>query len=172
VHVLQHRGADVGPWNIEQTRIGGRGGCLTADGVPLVFYHFEGFCREAARLMDPGLSRAGYRVPARIVRRIHVPYVNAVLRARRVLRRQAAWDASRGGDTRALQGAALPSVSFLHGLRCGLEGRYVWLFAGRAWYWDGPIWRALFRWYDALRRGAQPCLAESAGKPAARGGSC
>jgi hypothetical protein len=46
VHVLQHVGAGVAPWNFSQYRIESRRGAPTIDDVPLIFYHFHGFrCR-------------------------------------------------------------------------------------------------------------------------------
>jgi hypothetical protein len=44
VHVLQHAGAGLAPWNFDRYDFGGseRAG-YTVDGVPLVFYHFHQF---------------------------------------------------------------------------------------------------------------------------------
>ena len=44
VHVLQHAGAGLAPWNFDRYRFGhGADGAFTVDGVPLVFYHFHQF---------------------------------------------------------------------------------------------------------------------------------
>jgi len=43
VHVLQNRGADLAPWNIEGRRICARGDNIFVDNDRLVFFHFSGF---------------------------------------------------------------------------------------------------------------------------------
>lgn len=44
LHILQHLGAGVAPWNYSQYRFGQDGqGTITVDGAPLVFYHFHQF---------------------------------------------------------------------------------------------------------------------------------
>lgn len=44
LHILQHLGAGVAPWNYGQYRFGqDAGGTPTVDGAPLVFYHFHQF---------------------------------------------------------------------------------------------------------------------------------
>ncbi|OWY27291.1 hypothetical protein [Herbaspirillum robiniae] len=44
VHIIEHLGAGVAPWNFGQYRFGQRGdGTLTVNGDPLIFYHFHQF---------------------------------------------------------------------------------------------------------------------------------
>jgi hypothetical protein len=44
LHILQHTGAGVAPWNYSQYRFGkDAGGSFTVDGAPLIFYHFHQF---------------------------------------------------------------------------------------------------------------------------------
>lgn len=41
VHVLQHPGAGLAPWNVEQYALERRDGNVLVDGRPLVFYHYH-----------------------------------------------------------------------------------------------------------------------------------
>jgi SAM-dependent methyltransferase len=41
VHVLEHPGGGLAPWNAERYRIEERGGKVVVDGRPLVFYHYH-----------------------------------------------------------------------------------------------------------------------------------
>lgn len=41
VHVLEHPGGGLAPWNAEQYRIEARDGRVLVDGLPLVFYHYH-----------------------------------------------------------------------------------------------------------------------------------
>ena len=44
VHVLQHEGAGLAPWNFDRYRFGRLpGGAFGVNGVPLIFYHFHQF---------------------------------------------------------------------------------------------------------------------------------
>jgi len=44
LHILQHKGAGIAPWNYSQYRFGlDRQGIVTVDDTPLVFYHFHQF---------------------------------------------------------------------------------------------------------------------------------
>lgn len=41
VHIIQHAGAGVAPWNYPNYNIENDNGCITIDNVPLIFYHFH-----------------------------------------------------------------------------------------------------------------------------------
>ena len=44
LHILQHHGAGIAPWNYSQYHFGeGDRGMITVDGSPLIFYHFHQF---------------------------------------------------------------------------------------------------------------------------------
>ena len=43
VHVVEHLGCGVAPWNVFQYELGSRDGVPLVDGVPIVFYHYFGF---------------------------------------------------------------------------------------------------------------------------------
>jgi hypothetical protein len=58
VHVLQHPGAGVGPWNSERYTLERRDGCLLVDGLPVIFYHYQSV--QLIRGMTT-LRRLGFR---------------------------------------------------------------------------------------------------------------
>jgi hypothetical protein len=92
--ILQHKGAALAPWNIENYRItpAGRGGGVLVDGQPLIFYHFHalrvmsyrrfGFCWV--------LPSVGYDFTPVAQRLIYRPYAAALRAAARELRRASA----------------------------------------------------------------------------------
>jgi putative methyltransferase (TIGR04325 family) len=43
VHILQHPGANLAPWNIRTHQLSESAGSLRVDGQPLIFFHFHGF---------------------------------------------------------------------------------------------------------------------------------
>jgi hypothetical protein len=75
VVVLQHKGANLAPWNVENCHVTRRNGQLMVDGVPVVFYHFSGLRQVAKCLYQSGLMR-----PAKgAVRRwIYRPYLQTL----------------------------------------------------------------------------------------------
>lgn len=62
VHVLEHPGADVAPWNVADPPLTLADGRFFVAGKPLVFYHFQGFRLLGPRLIDPNLAEYGNRV--------------------------------------------------------------------------------------------------------------
>jgi hypothetical protein len=96
VHVVQHKGANVAPWNLEQYAVRSTRGGVMVDGEELLFYHFAGFRFLYRNVVDPGLRSRGYRFSPTVCRHVFCPYVAEVLRAMRVL--------SRLGGARALHG--------------------------------------------------------------------
>jgi hypothetical protein len=47
VHVIQHPGANLAPWNVDGHLLACDGRNVTVDGRPLIFYHFSGVHRDA-----------------------------------------------------------------------------------------------------------------------------
>lgn len=85
--VLQHKGAGLAPWNIDQYEIAAQKSDVLVDGTPLVFYHYHAFrwlgafCGRA--LVIPSL---GYDFTPRQLRLIYRPYVGALATAERSAR--------------------------------------------------------------------------------------
>lgn len=83
VHVLQHPGGGVAPWNVQQYDISIQDGVLMvthatgSSPVPLVFYHYHGL-----RFYEAGLVMlAGelYEIDGSVVRHLYAPYVFRLL---------------------------------------------------------------------------------------------
>jgi hypothetical protein len=75
VVVLQHKGANLAPWNVENYRVRAAGGQVWVDDVPLLFYHFSGL-----RQVSPWLYQSGLMLPAEGALRkwVYRPYVRAL----------------------------------------------------------------------------------------------
>lgn len=67
VHVIQHKGANVAPWNIDTYPLAERDGCVWVADQPLVFFHFHGFKMVNDWLFDTNCGSYGAH-PSRIVR--------------------------------------------------------------------------------------------------------
>ena len=77
VHVLQHVGAGLAPWNMSKYQYGLSHGTLTIDGQPLIFFHFHAFQLVLRQLM----GQHGYDIPELVRRHVYAPYVRALQRA-------------------------------------------------------------------------------------------
>ena len=80
VVVLEHKGANVAPWNLANYRLYHRqGNTVIVDDQPLIFFHFHGLKRIATWLYDPNWQ--WYQVnPLRILRRrIYSSYIRVLL---------------------------------------------------------------------------------------------
>lgn len=89
VHVLQHRGIGVAPWNVQQVTWDPSGpetpGTIRVAGAewPLVFYHFH-----QVRLLKDGSAWLGaYRLGAKVKRGLYYPYLRALGQTAQRLRR-------------------------------------------------------------------------------------
>jgi hypothetical protein len=95
VTVLRHRGAGLAPWNVGNYRYRYDAGRVSVDGDPLVFYHFNRLRVITSWLYEPNLWLYGQSMEPTVKRRVYVPYVHELRKARRLI--QAA-----GGDVGAL----------------------------------------------------------------------
>ncbi len=84
VHELQHPGADVAPWNIDDPPLRWADGSFLVNDRPLVFFHFQGFKFQRFRaigpsMVDPNLAAYGARAD-KAARRLYRTYLAALRR--------------------------------------------------------------------------------------------
>jgi hypothetical protein len=85
VHVIEHPGVNLAPWNVAGVRIG-EGREILIDGRPLVFFHFSSLIRGPDGVWRSGYTEFGDNIE--IVRRaIYAPYLAEVERAEREIAR-------------------------------------------------------------------------------------
>jgi len=75
VHVIQHKGANVAPWNIENYKVVVKGSKVYVDDQPLIFYHFQGLKKIFSFLYDSGFLMYGAKFSKEIRDIIYLPYV-------------------------------------------------------------------------------------------------
>jgi hypothetical protein len=85
VHVLQHLGAGLAPWNMDNYRYTDGPGGLCVSGAPLIFYHFHALQLVTTHLF----AQRGHNLPAVVKRRIYQPYVVALRAALGAIRGRA-----------------------------------------------------------------------------------
>jgi hypothetical protein len=74
VVVLQHKGAGLAPWNLDNYSLAYHNGKLLVDSTPLIFYHFHGFKRINAWVYDPGSTAYALRGNSLVKRQLYGPY--------------------------------------------------------------------------------------------------
>ncbi len=78
VHVLQHLGGGVAPWNIQQYRVHEIQGKLYVNDSPLIFYHFQNYKYYRNGVHDFVES---CRIDSKAVNLLYRPYGRALLKA-------------------------------------------------------------------------------------------
>jgi hypothetical protein len=83
VHVIENAGADLAPWNLSshETAWGIRP-AVTADGRPLIFFHFHGLDRDAKRFYFKHATY-GAKTTGLVRDGIYVPYLTALAQVER-----------------------------------------------------------------------------------------
>jgi len=79
VAVLEHKGANLALWNIENHRIANTPRCVVVGNVPLIFFHFHGLRRPRPWIFSLSLPFYGVRMSAVLLHRIFAPYAKVVL---------------------------------------------------------------------------------------------
>jgi hypothetical protein len=87
--ILQHPGAGLAPWNVENYEIGEKDGHATVDGRPVIFYHYHGFRIMVGDkwLRWAALPAVGYDFTPLQRHLLYRPYVRSVRQAYRELAR-------------------------------------------------------------------------------------
>jgi hypothetical protein len=131
LHVVQHPGANLAPWNLARHQLSWRskpGNDLLVDGKPLIFFHFHRTRRVVAKLYDPTLAEFNVK-SSPLVRTIFRKYARALEHAEAAVRgllpevnlTLSQRDVAVGKQMRARLSAARRFMQKL------LAGHYVWL---------------------------------------------
>ena len=78
VHIVRHPGANLAPWNVGTHRIEEDGNGALVDGLPLVFFHFQGLRQVSARVYDSNLTGYGARLSRVLRTRVFAPYLSTL----------------------------------------------------------------------------------------------
>lgn len=87
VAVLDHKGANLAPWNLANYRIRATGGRVWVDQQPLVFFHFHRFKRVSNWVYDTNLHEYGVDPSGTVRGKIYGPYIRALHEATRYVSR-------------------------------------------------------------------------------------
>jgi hypothetical protein len=87
VVVLQHKGVNVAPWNLDAARVRVEDGALRIDGAPLICFHFHGLKHVVGRLYESGLRAYDGTMNGVVRRHIYEPYFAELLHHERELQR-------------------------------------------------------------------------------------
>lgn len=85
VCAIEHRGANLAPWNVDGRRITAANGRVYVDGAPLMFFHFHALRSMFYRLYDSGLSDYGVAITPEVRKLIYRPYLKALARSEKAL---------------------------------------------------------------------------------------
>jgi hypothetical protein len=80
VAVIQHKGANLAPWNLSNYRIRYDGSRVLVDGDELIFYHFHGLRQRRPWLYDTGLGSYKTTLTSVVRRHIYIPYIRELNR--------------------------------------------------------------------------------------------
>lgn len=82
IHVLEHLGGGVAPWNMQQYSFTQQGNWLKVNGDDLIFYHYHSFKCYTNGEYDLGM----YDIPEQVITLIYRPYIKALADAKRQVR--------------------------------------------------------------------------------------
>jgi hypothetical protein len=126
VVTLEHKGANLAPWNLANYRISKSAGHVWVDEQPLIFFHFHGLTELRRWVYDTKLGWYGVTPSPLIAHDIYARYVDALVRARRALS-----ESGHALVTRAdLRHAGRSSVRLSRVWVDALAGRYMVILNG------------------------------------------
>ena len=76
--IMQHKGANVAPWNIENYHLHAVGTTVYVDEQPLIFFHFQGFKQITSCVYDWGLWPYDIRMSQTLLDNIYFPYIRTL----------------------------------------------------------------------------------------------
>lgn len=81
VHVIQHPGANLAPWNLGRHTVAVRAGRFLVDERPLTFFHFQSIRARDDGFVDTALAEYAVPIPIRrrVVRLLYKPYLRHVV---------------------------------------------------------------------------------------------
>jgi hypothetical protein len=79
VRTLEHKGANLAPWNVSQYTLSYRSNAVWVDDDPLVFYHFHGL-RRSGVVVDPQLWNYHAKLTRTLRENVYRPYLRCLLR--------------------------------------------------------------------------------------------
>jgi hypothetical protein len=79
VVVLQHKGANLAPWNVSNYTLSFRKGTIFVDDHPLIFFHFHGFKQCVRWIYDTQLAKYDVVPSEFLVRNIFARYLSEVI---------------------------------------------------------------------------------------------
>ena len=129
VGVLQHKGANLAPWNLANYTISTDGGRVLVDEQPLIFFHFHGLKQIDRWAYDPGLDVYQTNATTVIRRSVYSPYIRTLAETARHLP-PSIRDTARRGNIR--YPAASKPRRRLWLVRGILERRYIVVLSGCA----------------------------------------
>ncbi len=76
--ILNHSGANVAPWNIENYNLNIKESYVYVDDQPLLFFHFQGFRQIIPYVYDWGLWDYGIKIDQKLMDYIYMPYIQEI----------------------------------------------------------------------------------------------
>jgi hypothetical protein len=78
VRVVEHKGADLAPWNLANYDFYHDERGVWVDGQPLIFFHFHGLEQIKDWLYDSNFEKYSARLSAIVLQHIYAPYIGAL----------------------------------------------------------------------------------------------